>query len=128
MLCALRSRMPPSLGGRFTAVAAPAVVGTGLAQPSLLSPSALTCTPPAAGQARSTSSIINSRSLLEQYYRKLPIRKKFRRAMMRGTMVMCDRTGQVKIPPIAISGYDEKKNPYRGRFEDLRSPRVWLKD
>ncbi|CAJ1423272.1 unnamed protein product [Effrenium voratum] len=45
----------------------------------------------------------------------MPIRKKYRRAIMRGTMVMCERTGQVRIPPLAISGYDEKKNPYRGR-------------
>lgn len=48
--------------------------------------------------------------------------------------------GQVRIPPLAMSGYDEKKNPYRGRclahlpetscarWEDLRSPRVWFKD
>ncbi|CAE7768422.1 slc38a2 [Symbiodinium sp. CCMP2456] len=47
---------------------------------------------------------------------------------MKGTMVMCEKTGQVRIPPLAISGYDERKNPYKGRFEDLRSTRIWLKD
>eukprot|EP00930_Biecheleria_cincta_P003820 TRINITY_DN104730_c0_g1_i1.p2 TRINITY_DN104730_c0_g1~~TRINITY_DN104730_c0_g1_i1.p2 ORF type:complete len:115 (-),score=22.64 TRINITY_DN104730_c0_g1_i1:237-548(-) len=71
---------------------------------------------------------INSVSLLRQYYNRMPIRKKWRKAIMRGTMIMCEKTGQVKMPPIAISGYDEKKNPYRGRFEQLRSTRVWFKD
>eukprot|EP00435_Cladocopium_sp_Y103_P055855 s990_g18.t1 len=75
-------------------------------------------------QVRWKSNPLNSVSLLQQYYRKMPIRKKWRRAIVRGTMVMCEKTGQVKIPPLAISGYDEKKNPYRGRFEDLRSTRV----
>ncbi|CAJ1373526.1 unnamed protein product [Effrenium voratum] len=79
-------------------------------------------------QVRWKSNPLNSVSLLQQYYRKMPIRKKYRRAIMRGTMVMCERTGQVRIPPLAISGYDEKKNPYRGRFEDLRALRVWFKD
>ena len=31
----------------------------------------------------------------QQYYRKMPIRKKWRKAIVRGTMVMCERTGQV---------------------------------
>ena len=35
---------------------------------------------------------------------------------------------QVKIPPLAIAGFDDKKNKYRGKFEQLRSPRVWFKD
>ena len=108
---------------------------------------------------------IDGVAVRQQYYRKMPIRKKWRRAIVRGTMVMCERTGQVggmvagmevgkkmrqiilsnhqwtthgwglfyevrstqrgtdtserrdgafcqvKIPPLAISGYDEKKNP-----------------
>ncbi|CAE8585775.1 unnamed protein product [Polarella glacialis] len=70
---------------------------------------------------------INSVSLLRQYYNRMPIRKKWRKAIMRGTMVMCEKTGQVKMPTLAISGYDEK-NPYRGRFENLKSTRVWFKD
>ncbi|CAK8999149.1 Hypothetical protein SCF082_LOCUS5940 [Durusdinium trenchii] len=79
-------------------------------------------------QVRWASNKNNSVSLLQQFYNKLPIRKKFRVALRRGTMVMCPKTGQVRIPPLAISGYDDKKNPYRGRLEDLRAPRVWFKD
>mmetsp|Transcript_46907 Transcript_46907/g.73214 ORF Transcript_46907/g.73214 Transcript_46907/m.73214 type:complete len:138 (-) Transcript_46907:42-455(-) len=71
---------------------------------------------------------INSVSLLQQYYNKLPVRKKWKKAIRRGTMIWCEKTGQVKIPPIAIAGYDEKKNPYRGKLENLRSPRIWFKD
>mmetsp|Transcript_72006 Transcript_72006/g.166760 ORF Transcript_72006/g.166760 Transcript_72006/m.166760 type:complete len:126 (-) Transcript_72006:157-534(-) len=71
---------------------------------------------------------INSVSLLRQYYNRMPIRKKWRKAIMKGTMVMCEKTGQVRIPPLVISGYDEKKNPYRGKWEHLRSPRVWFRD
>ncbi|CAE7223741.1 slc38a2, partial [Symbiodinium pilosum] len=77
---------------------------------------------------REKSNHINSVSLLRQYYNRLPVRRKYRRAIMKGTMVMCEKTGQVRIPPLAISGYDERRNPYRGRFEDLRSTRIWLKD
>lgn len=42
------------------------------------------------------SNPLNSVSLLQQYYRKMPIRKKWRRAIMRGTMVMCPKTGQAR--------------------------------
>mmetsp|Transcript_56795 Transcript_56795/g.157215 ORF Transcript_56795/g.157215 Transcript_56795/m.157215 type:complete len:123 (-) Transcript_56795:92-460(-) len=79
-------------------------------------------------QVRWKSNLINSVSLLRQYYNRMPIRKKWRRAILRGTMIMCEKTGQVRMPPIAISGYDDKKNPYRGKFEHLRSPRIWFKD
>eukprot|EP00434_Breviolum_minutum_P033712 symbB.v1.2.029831.t1/scaffold3306.1/size59376/1 len=82
----------------------------------------------AAFQVRWKSNPQNSVSLLQQWYRKMPIRRKWRKAIKKGTMIMCERTGQVRIPPLAMSGYDEKKNPYRGRFEDLRSTRVWFKD
>eukprot|EP00405_Crypthecodinium_cohnii_P016721 CAMPEP_0206449514 /NCGR_PEP_ID=MMETSP0324_2-20121206/18136_1 /ASSEMBLY_ACC=CAM_ASM_000836 /TAXON_ID=2866 /ORGANISM="Crypthecodinium cohnii, Strain Seligo" /LENGTH=122 /DNA_ID=CAMNT_0053918909 /DNA_START=46 /DNA_END=414 /DNA_ORIENTATION=- len=82
----------------------------------------------AAEQVRWTTRQVNKTSLLQQYYRRMPIRKKFRRAIIRGTMIMCEKTGQVKIPPIGMSGYDDKKNPYRGKFEDLRSTRVWFKN
>ena len=38
---------------------------------------------------------IDGVAVRQQYYRKMPIRKKWRRAIVRGTMVMCKRTGQV---------------------------------
>eukprot|EP00929_Paragymnodinium_shiwhaense_P101536 TRINITY_DN64698_c0_g1_i1.p1 TRINITY_DN64698_c0_g1~~TRINITY_DN64698_c0_g1_i1.p1 ORF type:complete len:149 (+),score=26.16 TRINITY_DN64698_c0_g1_i1:91-537(+) len=83
--------------------------------------------PGSATQVRWRTCVKNSTSLLQQYYAKLPIRKKWRRAIMRGTMVLDKRNGQVKIPTLEMTGYDHR-NPYRGKFENLRSPRVWFKD
>eukprot|EP00927_Polykrikos_kofoidii_P074709 TRINITY_DN70736_c0_g1_i1.p1 TRINITY_DN70736_c0_g1~~TRINITY_DN70736_c0_g1_i1.p1 ORF type:complete len:126 (-),score=18.86 TRINITY_DN70736_c0_g1_i1:47-424(-) len=70
----------------------------------------------------------NSESLFQQYYNNLKIRKKWKRAIRKGTFIWCEKTGQVRIPTVGMSGYDEKKNPFKGRFENCRSPRVWLKD
>ncbi|CDR97629.1 hypothetical protein, conserved [Babesia bigemina] len=75
----------------------------------------------------------NSVSILQQHYNRLPIRKKFIRAIKRGTLVW-DR-GQVKIPPLHCEGYDpprqcllpnerHRRRQYRGRFEHLQSKRV----
>ncbi|GFE53901.1 hypothetical protein BaOVIS_013050 [Babesia ovis] len=79
----------------------------------------------------------NSVSILQQHYNRLPIRKKFIRAIKRGTLVW-DR-GQVKIPPLLCEGYDPPKQcllpnetyrrkQYRGRFENLKSKRVSFYD
>mmetsp|Transcript_9009 Transcript_9009/g.20033 ORF Transcript_9009/g.20033 Transcript_9009/m.20033 type:complete len:131 (+) Transcript_9009:42-434(+) len=83
---------------------------------------------PTANQARCPcgGGLINKRSLLTQHYNRLPIRKKWRTALKKGTFFWCSRTGQIKMPPLKIAGYDEK-NPYRGRFEDLRATRVEFK-
>uniref|UniRef100_A0A7S1F7C3 Uncharacterized protein n=1 Tax=Noctiluca scintillans TaxID=2966 RepID=A0A7S1F7C3_NOCSC len=91
--------------------------------------SVLVCPWYAVSQIRgpSGSNPINSVSLLQQYYKSMPIRKKWRKAIQKGTMIWCNKTGQVRIPPMTIQGYDAK-NPYRGKWTDLRAPRVYLKD
>ena len=68
----------------------------------------------------------HSKSILQLWYGKLPIRKKYIRALRKGTLVWED--GQVKLPPIAMTGYDERRNPYRGNLSQLRSPRIWFRD
>ncbi|KAK1441873.1 hypothetical protein BgAZ_502050 [Babesia gibsoni] len=86
---------------------------------------------------RAFASHNNSVSILQQHYNRLPIRKKFIKAIKRGTLVW-DR-GQVKIPPILCEGYDppkqcllpnekNKNRQYRGRFEKLQSKRVSFYD
>ncbi|BAM41376.1 conserved hypothetical protein [Theileria orientalis strain Shintoku] len=79
----------------------------------------------------------NSVSILQQHYNRLKIRKKYIRAIKRGTLVW-DR-GQVKIPPIKAENYDppkycllpnekHKKGQYKGRFENLTSKKVSFYD
>ncbi len=69
----------------------------------------------------------HSKSILQMWYGRLPIRKKYIRALRKGTLVW--ENGQVKLPPIAIASYDESKNgPYKGKLTQLRSPRIWFKD
>ena len=68
----------------------------------------------------------HSKSILQLWYGKLPIRKKYIRALRKGTLVWED--GQIKIPPIAMTGYDERKNPFKGNLSNLRSPRIWFRD
>jgi len=68
----------------------------------------------------------HSKSMLQLWYGKLSIRKKYIRALRKGTLVWED--GQVKIPPIAMVGYDERNKPFKGNLSQLRSPRVWFKD
>ncbi|CRG95315.1 conserved protein, unknown function [Plasmodium gallinaceum] len=80
---------------------------------------------------------LNSVSILQQFYNRLPIRKKYIKAIKKGTLIW-DK-GQVKIPPLKIEGYDPPKkclsplsknrnNQYRGRFENLKSHRVEFQD
>lgn len=68
----------------------------------------------------------HSKSILQLWYGKLPIRKKYIRALRKGTLVWED--GQIKIPPIAMTGYDERINPFKGNLSNLRSPRIWFRD
>uniref|UniRef100_A0A3B0NDK4 Uncharacterized protein n=1 Tax=Theileria annulata TaxID=5874 RepID=A0A3B0NDK4_THEAN len=79
----------------------------------------------------------NSVSILQQFYNKLPIRKKYIKAIKRGTLIW-DK-GQVRIPPIIAEGYDPPKycllpnekhrnNHYKGRFENLTSKKVSFYD
>mmetsp|Transcript_2296 Transcript_2296/g.5081 ORF Transcript_2296/g.5081 Transcript_2296/m.5081 type:complete len:107 (-) Transcript_2296:49-369(-) len=69
-----------------------------------------------------------SKSLLVQYYKGIPVRKKYRTALKRGLVVWDHNNGCIKLPPVAVQGYDENTNPYRGTFENCRSTRVWYKD
>ncbi|CDU16473.1 hypothetical protein YYC_03403 [Plasmodium yoelii 17X] len=80
---------------------------------------------------------INSVSILQQFYNRLPIRKKYIKAIKKGTLIW-DK-GQVKIPPLKIEGYDPPKkclspltknrnNQYRGNFQNLKAHRVEFQD
>ncbi|KAI4838996.1 hypothetical protein MKS88_002508 [Plasmodium brasilianum] len=80
---------------------------------------------------------LNSVSILQQFYNRLPIRKKYIKAIKKGTLIW-DK-GQVKIPPLKIEGYDPPKkclsplvknrnNQYRGKFQNLKSHRVEFQD
>lgn len=80
---------------------------------------------------------VNSETTLQQHYNRLPIRKKFLRAVKRGTLVW-DK-GQVKLPPIAIEGYDpprrtltsfqkHMRNQFKGKLHTLRARRLWFHD
>ena len=66
--------------------------------------------------------------LRRQYYNRLPIRKKWKRAIMKGTMVMCDRTGQAGRPDAFLthcfihSTGLEKEAKQQRRFESHRWP------
>lgn len=66
----------------------------------------------------------NQYSFLQRYYDQLPIRKRYIRAIKRGTLVM-DR-GQVRIPKLGMEGL--KPGEYKGKFEHLRSKKVWYHD
>ncbi|CAI7720216.1 conserved Plasmodium protein, unknown function [Plasmodium vivax] len=88
------------------------------------------------GQRRHKSHL-NSVSILQQFYNRLPIRKRYIKAIKKGTLVW-DK-GQVKIPPLKIEGYDPPKkclsplvknrnNQYRGSFLNLRAHRVEFQD
>lgn len=80
----------------------------------------------------------NTTSLLQQHYNRLAIRRKYKRAIRKGTL--CWDKGQVKIPPISIMGFDPPKkhlpplckktslNLYKGKFEDIRAPRIRFLD
>ncbi|CAA9987979.1 conserved protein, unknown function [Plasmodium knowlesi strain H] len=88
------------------------------------------------GQRRYKSHI-NSVSILQQFYNRLPIRKKYIKAIKKGTLIW-DK-GQVKIPPLKIEGYDPPKKclsplvknrnyQYRGGFQNLKAHRVEFQD
>eukprot|EP00920_Eleutheroschizon_duboscqi_P025902 GHVT01063977.1.p1 GENE.GHVT01063977.1~~GHVT01063977.1.p1 ORF type:complete len:309 (+),score=50.31 GHVT01063977.1:248-1174(+) len=80
-------------------------------------------------QGRAFGAHKNSESILQQYYKRLPIRKKYLRALRRGTLTYDH--GQVKIPPVAMYGYDAKgegPNVYKGKLERLRTKRLWFHD
>lgn len=98
--------------------------------------------------SRSLWGSINSRSLLDQFYLRLPVRRRFKKALMRGTLVW-DK-GQVRLPPIAVAGIPLSKKllpPHhlqhqattpQGRktqppnkklaLHRLRSQRIWFQD
>ncbi|SBT35036.1 conserved protein, unknown function [Plasmodium ovale wallikeri] len=87
------------------------------------------------------SSVALKISILQQFYNRLPIRKKYIKAIKKGTLIW-DK-GQVplpssgahqavKIPPLKIEGYDPPKkclsplvknrnNQYRGKFQNLKA-------
>src|SRR5699024_8502201 len=90
---------------------------------------------------------INSRSLLQQFYNSLPIRRRFRKALKKGVLVWCK--GQLKLPPVAAEGYPLSSNllppqhkqphmqqqqlqrcskPFKGRIQDLKAERIWFQD
>lgn len=86
---------------------------------------------------RRFKSHLNSVSILQQFYNRLPIRKRYIKAIKKGTLIW-DK-GQVKIPPLKIEGYDPPKkclspfsknrnNQYKGRFEHLKASRVEFYD
>ncbi|SBT76881.1 conserved protein, unknown function [Plasmodium ovale] len=86
---------------------------------------------------RRFKSHLNSVSILQQFYNRLPIRKKYIKAIKKGTLIW-DK-GQVKIPPLKIEGYDPPKkclsplvknrnNQYRGKFQNLKAHRVEFQD
>ena len=77
-------------------------------------------------QVRHKSHVANKSSLLQVFYKRHNIRKQYVKALQRGQLVSVD--GQIRLPPIAMQGYDETKNPYKGRFEDCRAGRIWFKD
>lgn len=69
----------------------------------------------------------HSKSILQLWYGRLPIRKKYIRALRKGTLVW--ENGQVKLPPIAMSNYNEgTEGAYKGKLAQVRSPRIWFKD
>eukprot|EP00922_Rhytidocystis_sp_ex-Travisia-forbesii_P004366 GHVS01006354.1.p1 GENE.GHVS01006354.1~~GHVS01006354.1.p1 ORF type:complete len:177 (-),score=22.28 GHVS01006354.1:30-560(-) len=79
----------------------------------------------------------NVTSLLHQHYNRLPISKKYRKAIRKGSLIW-DK-GQVKIPPISILGYDLPKkcqppyskagnNIYKGKLENLRVSKIRFAD
>ena len=72
------------------------------------------------------SHVASKSSLLQIYYKRHNIRHKYLRALKRGQLVSVD--GQIRIPPIAMQGYDESTSPYKGRLENCRAPRLWFKD
>jgi hypothetical protein len=77
-------------------------------------------------QVRFKSNAANRSSLLQIYYKRHSIRPKYLRALQRGQLVSVN--GQIRIPPLGMQGYDEHVNPYKGRIEDCRAPRIWFKD
>lgn len=96
--------------------------------PPLLSPATTLSglTPPVVMQRRDRNKV-NSTSLLQQYYNSLPITKKWRRAIKKGTMMWCERRGQVVMPPISVQGYERVPGGYKGRIENCRAQRLTFK-
>ena len=68
----------------------------------------------------------HSKSILQLWYGKLPIRKKYIRALRKGTMVW--ENGQVKLPPIGVSDENESGRVIPTNLSQLRASRVWYKD
>merc|ERR1712194_681578 len=66
---------------------------------------------------------VNSISLLAQMYCRLSIRKKWRTAIKKGTMMWDPKIGQVVIPPLQMQGYS-RDAPYKGKWENCKSVRV----
>ncbi|PFH32697.1 hypothetical protein BESB_013090 [Besnoitia besnoiti] len=82
----------------------------------------------------------HSESVLQQFYNRLPVRKRFLKAIRKGTLIW-DK-GQVKIPPIAMQGYglpnklvlphqqefNNKLPKFKGKINHLKAPRIWFQD
>ncbi|CAD7958700.1 unnamed protein product [Amoebophrya sp. A120] len=76
-------------------------------------------------QTRHGSTRTCSKSILNHFYCHLRIRRRWRRALWKGTMKWDDSIGQAKIPDLNIEGHEKHKNkPYKGKFENCRSQRV----
>nr|CEL64953.1 TPA: hypothetical protein BN1204_008175_1 [Neospora caninum Liverpool] len=82
----------------------------------------------------------HSESVLQQFYNRLPVRKRFLKAIRKGTLIW-DK-GQVKIPPIAMQGYglpnklvlphqkefNNKLPKFKGKINQLKATRIWFQD
>lgn len=65
-----------------------------------------------------------TKTMLQQFYCAMPIRKRYRTALKKGTMKWCEKRGQVLIPPLIIEGHEKGKTPFKGKFENCRSQRI----
>jgi hypothetical protein len=65
---------------------------------------------------------IDGVAVRQQYYRKMPIRKKWRRAIVRGTMVMCERTGQVggMVAGVEVGKKNEANHSFKPPMDNTR--------
>ena len=65
-----------------------------------------------------------TKTQLQQVYCSLPIRRRWRTALKKGTMKWDEKIGQLLMPPLIVEGHEKGKPPYKGKFRNCRAQRV----
>ncbi|CAD7963024.1 unnamed protein product [Amoebophrya sp. A25] len=75
-------------------------------------------------QVRFGNTRMCTKTQLQQVYCSLPLRRRWRKALQKGTMKWDEKVGQLLMPTLVIEGHEKGKKPYKGRLENCRSQRI----